>query len=110
MLKYIDRPLLSSVPALTQVMAVALSAQRGPLSRSNASNSFVIYSILVYIDDSALAASSCRPYRSAHFSLIRHIGNLLQLDFSYFLLSFFIQGVSGGIVNILGGGSMDYSD
>ena len=27
----------------------------------------------------------------------------------YYITSYYIQGVSGGIVNILGGGSMDYS-
>jgi len=28
----------------------------------------------------------------------------------YELIKYFIQGVSGGIVNILGGGGMDYSE
>ena len=33
-----------------------------------------------------------------------------KLNVSHMLVTRYIQGVSGGIVNILGGGSMDYSE
>jgi hypothetical protein len=40
------------------------------------------------------------------FKMLVCLNNLKQLSAQDFV----IQGVSGGIVNILGGGSMDYSE
>jgi len=36
--------------------------------------------------------------------------NLIIYKYIYIYIYTYIQGVSGGIVNILGGGTMDYSE
>jgi len=45
-------------------------------------------------------------------SLIQKSGSVLFVSSNliYIHIHVYIQGVSGGIVNILGGGSMDYSE